>query len=158
MRIAFSHVVWYDHVLWNRGRLVERWISRISHKLVASMKTEAPVNKRPKRVGQPGELKASISRRSYTRLGPRSRQFTIGMKGYARFVVNGTTGPITSTSGRRMPLPGGTAYDSPRLPRGADGTQYARFVAGQRKNDFVGRGWTQVATVHPSLRGKLRYD
>lgn len=150
----------YDHILWNRPNMIGRWGAQVARELVYETKAKAPVNKRPKHPGrgQPGDLKRSIRLLNYTRTGPRSREFTIAMNGYARFVIKGTGPVIRSRSGRRMPLPGGTPFDSPRLPTGPDGTQYAQFVSGQRANDFVGRAWGVVAVHHPAIRGKLRYD
>lgn len=160
--------------LFAKGHTVERWHAKIGEEVVVVAKVEAPV--------RTGALRQSINSSGTSRPGGPTSNFLevrVGARRrYSRFVHEGTTGPITSHSGKRMgPMnnpTGISGYAEPANPVGGSmgGTKvgarltgaskqigfapYQYVVRGQDPNPFLSRALSIVGTKHRWRGGRTR--
>lgn len=142
-------LVLYDSILFDIGHNVRRWADRVETRFTANAIAEAPVNKRvnksPWYAEFPvGSLKASIHG-GVDRIGPKHLQIVIYVDvPYAKYVIEGTQGPIEPTTSKFMHLPPNIAYGTRKRHK---------QVSGQDANDFLHRAHEATAAFHPALRG-----
>jgi len=142
-------LVLYDSVLFEQGHQVARWAHRLERRFTENAIAEAPVNKRMNKSPwysefPPGSLKASIHG-SADRIGPKHWQVVLYIDvPYAKYVLDGTQGPITPTHGKYMVLPPNVAFGTSPLHK---------TVSGQDANNFLQRAHAATAIFHPSIRG-----
>lgn len=149
---AIRKVVVYDSVMYNRGHNVRRWAEAVERRFTRYAIEEAPMSTRPKAPNRApaGHLKSSISG-VVTRPGPRRLVTRINVGAYyATYVLRGT-GPIIDAGGKPMKI-----WNAYPTPKEAGPYFFRRAVAGQPKNDFLGRAHDRTALRHPSLRGVNR--
>lgn len=152
---VITDLVIYDSVLFEVGHHVRRWADSVERNYVRFAVTEAPVNKRPNKSHLTelpvGALKASITG-DVDRIGPKHIQVIVSVNvPYARYVLEGTMGPITPNSAKKLRLPWNPGFS----PAGRTPGSESRFtwVPGQAPNNFLRRAHTSTARKHPSLRG-----
>lgn len=150
---------------------VGRWTGRVTRVIKASVVAEAPVNKRMHKSGwnnlyPRGALKASIRGASH-RTGSHGRNIVISANvPYAKFVHDGTNGPILPKHGKYLVLPetaipmhvtakritqNGKRWRYERIDYGSVGRRLRKQVKGQDANPFIVRGYNFAAPLFPPL-------
>lgn len=141
-------LVIYDSVLFQRGRMINRWASTLARNFERNAQAAAPYNKRAhKSSGEPppGSLGRSI-RGDADKVGPKIWQVIVSVNvHYAMYVIGGTGPLITSPSGGDMVLP---------LNPGRGGRRRHAVVRGQAPNNFMVTAHRMTALQHSSIRGQ----
>lgn len=157
MAVVLSRVIVVDEGLYQGSGLVHRWLARIGVQLETNIIRAAPE--------RTGELKAGI-RRSEARDSLRIISTSVESTApHTRYVLGGTAGNglgyIYTTRGRANIATVGKMLNGvfvPDPPIGlwlvlsdARGGRHLR-VHGQRKNNFMAKGYDVTARTHRSLR------
>lgn len=157
MAFAVERVIVIDEGLYQGTGLVHRWLARIGVSMYHNTLQAAPERS--------GELKAGIHL-SQAREGRRIISVAVESTApHTMYVIGGTAGNglgfIYTTRGRANPgtvgrmLNGVFVKDAPRglwlVLSDARGGRHLR-VHGQRKNNFLAKGYDATARVHQSLR------
>jgi hypothetical protein len=148
-------LVLFDSVLFEQGRMIDRWAFRLKTNFKRHAIEAAPINKRQQKSHLSdlpvGSLKAGIDAESH-KVGPKHYQITVSSSApYSIFVLMGTPRSIFPRTSNKLRLPYNVGFSPAHATIGKE--SQVPFVSGQRPQNFLAVAAGRTAFTNRSLRG-----